>query len=398
MLRALLGAFLLCVAAVPVAAARTPYRNSGDCDGFPRVAVSTPAGLCLGLVASGLGFARGVAVMGQDIYVADMGGWEPGRGRLLRLREGGRAPVEVLLERLDRPNTVLATEDGQLLIGALGRIFAWNPADAAAPLHDIVTGLPSDGRHPLTAFVRAADGTLYVNIGSRSDHCEGDDGRPPQADAACPERQLMPPRGAILRIPPATAPVDASAGAVHAAGLRNAMALTVLQTGELLAATNARDAIGAADPTLSDVRLPHESLLRVQAGADYGWPYCYDRRRASPEYPRYDCSAMALPELLLPAHAAPLGLIEYRGAALPELAGKLLVSYHGYRANGHRIAMIALRDGRPFGKPATLVSGWDYAPGVRPRGTPVALAQLPDGSVLISEDHNGSLLRLARVR
>ena len=40
-------------------------------------------GSCVGLVAAHLGFVRGVAVRGHDVYVVDMGGWVPGKGRLL---------------------------------------------------------------------------------------------------------------------------------------------------------------------------------------------------------------------------------------------------------------------------------------------------------------------------
>jgi hypothetical protein len=42
-----------------------------------------------------------------------------------------------------------------------------------------------------------------------------------------------------------------------------------------------------------------------------------------------------------------------------------------------------------------VIWGWDFALGAHPQGSPVALAELPDGSVLITEDHNGTLLRLA---
>ena len=134
----------------------------------------------------------------------------------------------------------------------------------------------------------------------------------------------------------------------------------------------------------------------MEEGADYGWPYCYDDRRPSPEYPKFDCSARHTPTLLLPPHAAPLGMLLYRGKGLAGLDGRLLIAYHGYRAQGHRIVSLALDgQGRPQGQPQDLVAGWDYAEGVHPQGAPVALWQMDDGSVLISEDHNGSLLRLA---
>ncbi len=377
------------------------YRTSGDCDGFPRVSLRTPDGLCVGLVAAGLRFARGVAVIGDDIYVADMGSWEKGRGRLLRLPQGGRGAPQVLLTRLDRPNGLVATPDGRLLLGLAGRIVSVDPkADPpAAALRDVVTNLPNDGRHPLAALALAPDGTLFVNVGSGTDHCERADDSAPDPTKPCPETQGTPPRGSVLRVAADAIPADARSLAPFARGLRNSMALAVLPNGTPLALVNARDAIDQADPALSDEALPHDFYTVLKDGADYGWPYCYDDRKPSPEYPHFDCGRVEVPTLLLPPHAAPLGMLVYRGSALPGLDGRVLMTWHGYRDTGHQVVALAIDDrGVPQGKPQPLVSGWDAAKGVRPQGAPVGLAEMADGSVLISEDHNGTLLRLARAQ
>lgn len=383
------------------AQAADSYRTTGNCDGFPKVSLRTPDGLCVGLVASGLGFARGVAVIGNDIYVANMGSWEKGRGKLLRLPEGGRGTPQVLLSKLDRPNGLVATPDGKLLLGLAGRIVSVDPkADPpAAEPQDVVTGLPNDGRHPLAALALAPDGTLYVNVGSATDHCERTDDSAPDPAQPCPETQGTPPRGSILRVAADALPADARTLAPFARGLRNSMGLAVLPNGTPLAVANARDAIDQADPSLSDEALPHDVYTVLKDGADYGWPYCYDGREPSPEYPRFDCGRVEVPTLLLPAHAAPLGLLLYHGSALPGLEGRVLMTWHGYRDTGHRVMALTIGDqGMPQGKPQPLVSGWDAAKGIRPQGAPLGLAEMADGSVLITEDHNGTLLRLARAQ
>lgn len=377
------------------------YRTSGDCDGFPKVSLRAPDGLCVGLVAAGLRFARGVAVIGDDIYVADMGSWEKGRGRLLRLPEGGHGTPQVVLTKLDRPNGLVPTADGKLLLGLAGRIVSVDPkADPpAAALRDVVTGLPNDGRHPLVTLALAPDGALFVNVGSATDHCERADDSAPDPAKPCPETEGTPPRGSVLRVAADAVPADARTLAPFARGLRNSMALAVLPNGTPLALVNARDAIDQADPSLSDEALPHDFYTVLRGNADYGWPYCYDDRKPSPEYPHFDCSRVEVPTLLLPPHAAPLGMLVYRGSALPGLEGRVLMTYHGYRDTGHRVVALAIDDrGLPQGKPQPLVSGWDAAKGIRPQGAPLGLAELADGSVLISEDHNGTLLRLARAR
>lgn len=86
----------------------------------------------------------------------------------------------------------------------------------------------------------------------------------------------------------------------------------------------------------------------------------------------------------------------YQGDAIPALAGMLVIPYHGYRKNGHRIMAMPLDvSGGLSGRFAPVVWGWDLRAGVNPMGNPVALAEMPDGSVLVTEDHNGTLLRLA---
>ncbi len=376
------------------------YARAGDCDGFPRIDLKTAPGLCVGLVATHLGFARGVVALGSDVYVADMGGWRRKHGRILRLAESGRGKPQIVLSGLDEPNGLAPGPDGSLYVGVLGKVIRFDPksADPSQGVRDVVTGLPDSGRHPLAALAVAPDGALFLNLGSTTDHCEKADGSPPDPAQPCPETVAAPPRGTILRLVPGGTTVDARSAKPYASGLRNSMALAVLPGGQLLEASNARDYINRADPALSDEDLPHEPLNLVEQGADYGWPYCYDDRRSSPEFPKFDCSSKRAPTLLLPPHAAPLGMLLYRGQGLAGLDGHLLIAYHGYRAQGHRIVSLALDgQGRPQGQPQDLVAGWDYAEGAHPQGAPVALWQMDDGSVLISEDHNGSLLRLVAV-
>lgn len=373
------------------------YRLEGRCAGFPRLALASLPGTCVGLVAKGLGFPRGVAVWKHDVYVVDMGAWRPGHGRLLRLGEDGTGAPEVLLTGLDEPNALAVAPDGTIYIGMLGRIAKLDFSGSKAVLTDVVTGLPDTGRHPLAALTVAADGSLYINIGSGTDHCETPDKQPPNPALPCPESAASPPRASIIHITPKPGVVlhwrDAQ---IVATGLRNSMGLAFLPNGGLVAAVNARDFINLADPSLSDEEEPHDTLDIIQPGANYGWPYCFDDNRPSPEYPHYDCSKMTAPSFLLPPHAAPLGLLVYQGNAIPALKSTLIIPYHGYRAQGHRLMAMGLNQaGDPQGAPRQVIWDWNLHPGQNPLGSPVALAELSDGSLLITEDHNGTLLRLA---
>jgi glucose/arabinose dehydrogenase len=355
-------------------------------------------GSCVGIVASGLGFPRGVAVSGQDIYVADMGGWARHKGRLLLLGHSGRDKPLVLLSGLDEPSALGFGPDGKLYIGLLGEVGRIDLADAQPSVTPVLQGLPITGRHPLTAFAFGPNGVIYVNIGSATDHCEGPGDTPPKPSGPCPETLTTPPRASVIKLVLAPGTVaSAASAAVVATGLRNSEGLTVLPDGKLVAAVNARDYIGMVDPNLDDEQEPHDTLDILEPGSDYGWPYCYDENRPSPEYPSFDCTGKHPPTFLLPAHAAPLSLLLYQGAGIPALAHTLVVPYHGYRKNGHRLmAMPLTPSGDLTGKLQPIIWGWDFHNGVNPQGSPVGLAEMPDGSVLITEDHNGTLLRLAK--
>jgi glucose/arabinose dehydrogenase len=112
----------------------------------------------------------------------------------------------------------------------------------------------------------------------------------------------------------------------------------------------------------------------------------------SPEFPHTDCTHYQKPFLLLPPHAAPLGMTYYFGTLFPKaFEGVLLIGYHGYRKYGHRLVMVPTDAyGLPTGAPPMdLIGNW-----VKPMGAPVDVKVADDGAVLITEDRNKTVLRL----
>lgn len=385
------------------AQAKSRYLTSGICDGLPRIDVSTPDGFCVGLVAQDMLYPRGVLPLKNgDLLVADLGGWVENRGTVWRLKKTASGyQKHRLLEKLDRPNAIVLGPDGLIYVGLVGRIIRFDLRDPKNTLADVVGGnsqssaLPGTGRHPLTAMVFDRQGDLYVNVGSSTDHCEQANNAPPHPDNLCPETQGKNPRGVIRKYT-----MQWPAGKVkhwvnYAFGLRNSMALAFQANSDVLwQAENSRDAIQRAMPDLkNDNDLPHDELNRIVQGGHYGWPSCFDNNRNSPEYPHVDCARSIAPVRLLPAHAAPLGMVFYEGLQFPAVfRHSLIIAYHGYRAHGHRIvALMADNAGAPLGKEIDLVKNWGARKN-QAMGAPVDIKLGADGALYLAEDRNGTIL------
>jgi len=379
--------------------------RAAECEGLPALDVKTAPGLCVGVVAADLGVPRSVVeLQNGDLLVTDMGGWKENAGRVLLLqRQGRRFVSRVLLTRLDRPHDIVIGPDGKAYVGVASGVMRFDPRAPKNTLTWIVGGdsgmpsLPSTGRHPLKALVFDQRGDLYVNVGSASDNCDDQKRENETGAPTCAEAEGDDPRGSIRKYTMAWPAGQATRHEIYARGLRNSMALAIHPvTGELFQAENARDYIHRRIPGMtSDEDSPHEELNGIERGRHYGWPYCYDDGVAAPEFPRADCARHAKPLMLLPAHAAPLGMTFYRGALITSAPQRLhlVIAYHGYRAHGHRIVAIPFDDrGVPSGPPVDLLSGWD-ATDKQPMGAPVDLIVAKDGGLYVAEDRNGRVLR-----
>ncbi|WP_313101014.1 PQQ-dependent sugar dehydrogenase [Brevundimonas sp.] len=406
------------------------YATSGDCAGRPATTVRTAPGLCLGLVWQGAGregprMPRGLMQLADgDWLVTDLGGWEAGKGAVWRLSfaADGAAQWRRLARGLSMPHTVARGPDGRVYVSEMNRILTLDPeaADPAASVRTVIGDLPDnrlhDNRHPLSSFVFDGNGDLLVNVGAPSDRCLDGAGKP-RADArgACVEEGVTAQvrRHAYLGAHQGEGRW-AEESRVFASGLRNSIALVRHPSGTVLQAENSVD--------LPTPEHPFDEVNVLRQGGHYGWPYCVDLSTPLPGWSARQarCGERDRPVALLPPHAAPLDMIYYEGAMFPELRGRLLMTWHGYRRTAGRITAVEtdargvpLTDvggryaiyprgslGYPAGAPSVkgrvLTPGWDRVSGRQPRGSPVVMAVAADGSIWVTDDRSRAILRIAR--
>jgi len=186
---------------------------------------------------------------------------------------------------------------------------------------------------------------------------------------------------------------------VFARGLRNAVGLAVNpSTHALWVSQNERDDI---QPDHQD--LPPEEINILASGKDYGWPYCYSLHGAAVPNPEYNdagrCASTVPAALEMQAHSAPLGMTFLDKATLlpADYRGDLLVAFHGSwdrdQPTGAKVVRVHISGGQPTSV-EDFVSGWQRENGSR-WGRPADVQVYKDGSVLISDDHSGSIYRVA---
>ena len=395
------------------------YNLKGLCDNYPAIDVKTAPGFCVGLVYNGEGLRkpRTAAVVNENLVViADMGSWSPYDGKILFLdiNEEGTQLRELFSSKsfkdskdprreiINRPHQITKHTDGKFYVGGATALLRFDPLanDPVESIEVLVKNLPAEGLHPLKSFAFDNRGSLFINVGAATNVCHKSSlgGLFGNRKKSCEEAEdLNVGQGQIRRY---KVKPDGSIDPqfeVYAKGLRNSVALIWDEKRQaLLQGENSRDAIDKTERKLNGAELPHDEINVIEKDKHYGWPYCYDNNEVSPEWDKVKCSSYQKPYLFLPAHSAPLAFHFYDGSMFPEwYQGRMFATLHGFEAKGHRLVTFK-RDqkGLPTGVPQSVIFGWDTK-GEQTYGSPVGLTQMPDGSLLIIEDMNKKVLRLA---
>jgi glucose/arabinose dehydrogenase len=119
---------------------------------------------------------------------------------------------------------------------------------------------------------------------------------------------------------------------------------------------------------------------------------------ATPQVPQADCSGITPPTIGIQAHSAPLGLVFWAGEGVSEaFSGDLIVAQHGswnrQPPAAPKLLRIDFEDGVPVGA-RDFATGWQNEAGER-WGRPAGVVLAPDGSLIVSDDSNGTIYRIS---
>jgi len=342
-------------------------------------ALKAPQGFTVSAFATGLKNARIIAVAPNgDVYVS-----RRDQGDVLLLRDAngdGRADGEPVTVALRAGAHGLAIRDNKLYLVTVKELFV---ADIKSDgrlgdLKMLIGDLPDAGQHANRTMAFGPDGMLYLSVGSTCNTCN----------------ENNPENATLLRITP-----DGKSRTIFASGLRNLIGYAWHPgTDELWGFDHGIDFLG------DDVQ--PEEINKIEKGKQYGWPHVYGKGDIYPQstpvgdITKQEWKARSTPMVIgYTAHAAPMQWVFGAGSAFPaEYQGDAFVTMRGswnrVPASGYEIVRVRFENGQaksvePF------VTGFLTDGGKTHIARPVGLALAKDGSLLMADDANGVIYRVA---
>ena len=286
------------------------------------------------------------------------------------------------------PNGLCFTKDGFLIIAEQNRVLNYPAAEFFYESPDVVAVpiaaqgelIPEDEEsynHTARVCDIGPDGKLYISLGQPFNVA------PPEKTELYRETGI----GGIIRMN-----LDGSGREVYTYGVRNSVGMDFHpETDELWFTDNQVDGMG-------DNTLPGEINRQTEAGQHFGHPWFGGGQVRTNEY-KDDTPPEGIihPAVETDAHAADLGMIFYTGKMFPdEYKNGIFSAQHGSWNRttpiGARVMFTAIdEEGNATTTP--FAEGWidendEYL------GRPVDIAQLRDGSLLVSDDLAGAIYRI----
>jgi glucose/arabinose dehydrogenase len=292
----------------------------------------------------------------------------------------GKREAKVVIQGLTQPNG-LAFKDGTLYVFAINKVFRYDniedKLDSVGQPVELTDkfGLPPEIHHNWKYAAFGPDGKLYVQVGANCNICEVNPGV----------------HGQIRRYN-----ADGSGMEIVARGVRNTVGFDWHPvTDELWFTDNGRDWAGNAGPQDELNRLP-----TGMEGANFGFPYCHANGIPDPDISRpMPCAGVVMPAALTGPHSAGLGIKFYTGDMFP--AQYRNVAFIARRGSWNReqkfgydvVTATPQPDGTAVIQP--FMTGLLDEQANAFFGRPTYVLQLPDGSLLVSDENNGAIYRIS---
>ncbi len=287
------------------------------------------------------------------------------------------------------PNGPCFSPDGMLYIAEQNRVlvypaaeFFYESPDVVAvnviPQGELIPPEHESFNHTARVCRIGPDGKLYVSLGQPYNVT------PPELVDSFRELGI----GGMIRVNQ-----DGSGREIVATGIRNSVGHDFHpETGELWFTDNQVDGMGDDQP-------PGEINHLTAVGQAFGHPWYGGGSVRTNEFKAEEPPAdIVMPVVEMAPHAADLGMHFYRGSMFPaEYRNALFSAQHGSWNRtvpvGARVMVTTFaEDGTPDSRP--FAEGWlDDATGEY-SGRPVDVAELRDGSLLVSDDLAGALYRI----
>lgn len=283
----------------------------------------------------------------------------------------------VIASGLNMPNGV-AFKNGDLYVAEVSKVTKYVGIESKlnAPPKPVIINdqYPTETHHGWKYIAFGPEGKLYVPVGAPCNICD-------------PEDAIY---ASITRIN-----ADGSGREVYAHGVRNTVGFTWHPvTKELWFTDNGRDMMGDNLP-------PCELNYAPKKDMNFGYPYCHGGTIQDPEFgKKRSCNEFTAPARALGPHVAPLGLKFCTGTMFPEqYRNQVFIAEHGSwnrsKKIGYKISLVKIQNNTTASSYETFASGWMDDTTQKVWGRPVDVLMLPDGSMLVSDDHANVIYRIS---
>ncbi len=335
--------------------------------------IKLPPGFHIDIYASGINGARSLAI-GQrgTIFVGSRT-----EGKVYAIQDNNsdfRADrYSTIASGLNSPNGV-AFRNGALYVAEIGRILRFDAIESRLnnpPAPVVVNDTFPKETHHGWKFIRfGPDGYLYIPVGVPCNICDPKDMR----------------YGSIMRMKP-----DGKGLEIFAKGIRNSVGFDWHPVNHNLFFTdNGRDWMGNNKP-------PDELNMASKMGMHFGFPYCHGNNIVDPKFGQgKKCNDFTRPVKELGPHAAALGMRFYTGNQFPKkYKNQIFIAEHGSWNRvpplGYRITIVSFDKNN---SPSYSVFAQGWLDGILGWGRPVDILNMPDGSILVSDDKADAVYRI----